>query len=277
MNGETQMNEAFHDDSAHIEDLTRRLGEVADQLASVERRHEDWLSTVSHDLRGPLTLILGYSDNLLRRARSTRESSRSIHDLEAIISAARRLNKMVSQVVEGARLQNHQIVLSIRPIDLSPVLEKSARTAFKLYPTNRIQSDIPPSLPWVVGDPYAIETISGAFLSNAALFSPSDGPIRLKAEFDQQHVVVSVYDRGSGLSDEERSHVFEPRYRPERALNARREGLGCSLWIARELAALMGGSVEVQSDGPDLGTTATLRLPTLPVSGPQSIGPTFDD
>src|SRR5207248_8006332 len=114
----------------------------------------------------------------------------------------------------GARLQNHHRILSIRPIALSPVLEKSAQTAIKLYPTHRIQSDIPSSLPWVAGDPYAVETIVGAFLSNAALFSPSDGPIRLKVEFDQQQVVASVVDRGSGLSDEERLHVFEPRYRP---------------------------------------------------------------
>jgi K+-sensing histidine kinase KdpD len=277
MGGETPMGEAFLDDSARIEDLTRRLGEVAEQLASAERRHEAWLSTVSHDLRGPLTLILGYGDNLLRRARATRDSTRSVHDLEAIVGAARRLNKMVSQVVDGARLQNHHLVLSMRPLDLSPVLEKTARTASKSYPTHRIQFDIPPWLPLVAGDPYAVETIVGAFLSNAALFSPSDIPIRLKTECDQRHVVVSVVDRGSGLSDEERPHVFEPRYRPERVLNARREGLGCSLWIARELAALMGGSVDVQSDGPDLGTTAALRLPTLSEPRPQSSGTTSDE
>ncbi len=269
LNGETPV-----EASAQIQSLTQRVRELEGQLAAAERLHESWLSIVSHDLRGPLTLVLGYGENLLRSARASREASKSIHDLEAVVGAARRLNKMVTQVVEGARLQGMKFVLNARPIDPSPILRESARASFKLYPSHSLRSDVPESLPLVDCDPYAVQSVVCALLSNAALFSPPEAPITLTARVDRGQVVVSIADKGLGLSDEERCHVFEPRYRPDRARNARREGLGFSLWIAREMARLSGGTVEVHSDGPNQGTIVTFALPVVNNQESQSGRPT---
>jgi signal transduction histidine kinase len=241
--------------------LLQRVRDLEAALAAAESRSDAWLSLVSHDLRGPLTLILGYAENLLHRARTGRDAGRSIHDLEAIVFAARRLNKMVTQVVEGARLDSKRLVLNRRPTDLPPLLREAARAAFKLYPTHPLRVDIPEQLPAVDCDPRAVDTIVGALLSNAAVFSPADSPIVLTAREAGAQVVISIADRGVGLQPDERDRVFEPRYRPERIRDARREGVGLSLWIARGLALMSSGDLCVASDGPGLGMTATLTLP----------------
>ena len=104
------------------------------------------------------------------------------------------------------------------------------------------------------------EQILGTFLSNAVIFSPPDAPIALRAWVRDDRVHVAVTDRGAGLAEEEKPRTFERYYRPERLREARREGLGLSLAVAAELAALLGAEIAVDSAGVDRGSTFTLRL-----------------
>jgi signal transduction histidine kinase len=243
------------------EQLTARIAELEAALAAAERRYDAWLSIVSHDLRGPLTLVLGYAENLLHRAQSARASHRTIHDLESIVGAARRLNKMVTQVVEGARLDGRRLALNARVVDVAPAVREAARAAYKLYSGHVFRLDLPESLPGVRCDPRACESILGALLSNAAIFSPPESPIVLSATVTADSIQIVVTDRGIGLTADELEHLFERRYRSERMRDFRREGLGMSLWIARGLARLSGGNLEITSAGADQGVVARLELP----------------
>src|SRR5579859_244867 len=85
-------------DSGRVAQLTTRVNELEAALAALQLRSDNWLSTVSHDLRGPLTLIIGHADRLRHRSRASRDSAQTNAELEAIIGAARRLDKMVTQV-----------------------------------------------------------------------------------------------------------------------------------------------------------------------------------
>jgi two-component system sensor histidine kinase KdpD len=246
-----------------VDELQARVQELERVLADAQRRNDAWLSIVSHDLRGPLTLILGYAENYLNRTRSSRESSRSIQELEAIVNAARRLNKMVSQVVDGARIEGRRLVLNPRSIEVAPLVRDRVRTARRVYPAHRFDVALGNFQALVRCDTRAIETIVSTLLSNAAVFSSSDTPITVSAEDDAGWVRVSVLDRGIGLTEDELARIFERQFRPERAREARREGLGISLWIASELAQLSGGRLAVESSGESLGTTASLWLPVL--------------
>jgi signal transduction histidine kinase len=262
--------------ASRVEQLSIRVEELEAALAAAQRRSDAWLSTVSHDLRGPLTLIIGHGDQLLHRSRVSRHSSRRIAELESILLAARRLDKMVTQVVKSAHLEERRLAFHPRPTDLAPVIREAGRASLRRYPTHSLRVEVPASLPLVACDPSYVETIVSSLLSNAAVFSPEDSPIELRAGCLEGRVELLVADSGVGLSSDERQHIFEPRFRPERALHARREGLGVSLWIARELAILSGGALRVESPGPDLGTTMSLDLPTM-AEGAAGSGTTFAD
>ena len=254
--------------ASRVEQLTARVQELEAALAAAQRRSDAWLSTVSHDLRGPLTLIIGHGDRLLHHSRTSRASVRTIAELESIILAARRLDKMVTQVVESARLEQGGLEYHPRPTDLAPVIRQAARASLRTYPTHPLRVDLPDSLPLVESDAGYIETIVSCLLSNAAVFSPEESPLDLRVSCRDRSLEISVADSGVGLSSEEQQHIFEPRFRPERALHVRREGLGVSLWIERELALRSEVSMKVESPGPDRGTTVSLELPTLAEEGP---------
>jgi signal transduction histidine kinase len=245
------------------DELRARVRELERMLADAQRRNDAWLSIVSHDLRGPLTLILGYAENYLNRARSTREASRSVQELEAIVNAARRLNKMVSQVVDGARIEGCRLVVNPRPIDLAPLLRERVRAARRVYPLHRFDVALHSFQALVHCDARVLETIVSTLLSNAAVFSSSDTSISVTAIDVAGWIRVTVADGGIGLTKDELARIFERRFRPERAREAKREGLGVSLWIASELARLSEGRLSVESPGENLGTTASLWLPAL--------------
>jgi len=263
-------------DSGRVAQLTTRVNELEAALAALQLRSDNWLSTVSHDLRGPLTLIIGHADRLRHRSRASRDSAQTNAELEAIIGAARRLDKMVTQVVESARLEEGRWPFHPRPTDLAPVIHEAARASRRAYPTHPFDVVLPDSLPLVDCDASYVETILGSLLSNAAIFSAADSPIELRAGHRAGRVEVSVADSGLGLSADELTHIFEPRFRPERALHLRREGLGVSLWIVSQLALRSGGALKVESPGPDRGSTVSLEFPTL-ADGETGSGTTFAD
>ena len=98
-------------------------------------------------------------------------------------------------------------------------------------------------------------------MSNAIVFSAPTEPIRVQVRRREGDVVVSVADRGVGLTDAEREHLFEKHFRPERYRESRREGLGLSLWIGRQVVDLHHGRLWVESPGANLGATFHLALP----------------
>jgi signal transduction histidine kinase len=248
-----------------LERLRRRVGELESELADAERRSEAWISAVSHDLRGPLTLVQGYAENLLHRVRSSGANGQDIRELEAIVTAARRLNKMVSQVVDGARIEGRRIPIRLRRTTLAALIDSRVRAAARMYPHQRFRTDLADFDGAIISDSRAIESIVGALLSNAAIFSPDGSTVEVKLQRAGDWVKLTVHDHGLGFDPEELESAFEPRFRPQRAREFRREGLGVSLWIARSLADLLGGVLTIESPGADRGTLATLQLPVTDV------------
>jgi signal transduction histidine kinase len=254
-----------------IAELESRVALLEAELAATEERNRllqehwgAWISLISHDLRGPLTLILGHAENIQYRLNKGAEAESDRRGLIAIVGAARRLNKMLGQVVDGARLEIGALATQPREIDLVALVDDEVRRFRRAHPHRAVRVRLPDSPPYAFGDPRRVAAIFGSLLSNAVIFSPKGGEIAVDVIASGESVAIRVCDSGIGLDPEEIPHLFERFYRPDHARTLPREGLGMSLAIARDVVQSFGGDLTAVSPGPNLGTCFTLQLPFAP-------------
>lgn len=241
--------------------LEAELAERDARIARLEQSWEQWLRLISHDFRGPLTLVLGYTQTLLQTLPETPDREQERHDLSAAIFAAQRLDKMIGQIVDAARLEARLLVLARAEAEIEPIIREQVKKARHRHPGRSIRASIAPDLPPIETDPRRVGQIITTLLSNAILFSPSSSVVTLTARREGDNVVIAVDDHGIGLDGDDAARLFERFYRPERAREARREGLGLSLVIAAQLAEGLGGRIWATSPGLGQGTTFYFELP----------------
>jgi PAS domain S-box-containing protein len=242
------------------EDITARKQaeeERARAFAAVRDLQEQQrlvLQTISHDLRAPLTVILGHARVLQEMVGAEDPGQQSV---DAILRGAQRMNTMIQELVEAARLDGGQLHLHRRPIALAPYL---ANLLLGLAPDerHRIHLELSAALPAVDADADRLERILLNLLSNALKYSPADAPVYIRATAGDGEVVLAVSDQGSGIAPDDLPHLFERFYRAasERTV----EGVGLGLYIARKLAEAHGGRLWVASTRGQ-GSTFSLALP----------------
>jgi len=224
----------------------------------LEEQREDILRAISHDLRSPLSAILGQAqllDRLLQKA----DLERARTSAEAIAVSAQRMNAMIQDLVDAARLESGQLRLNLQAVDLSAFLSDLLRRLEPTLETARVRVDLPEGLPPVSADPNRLERILTNLLSNALKYSPPGTEVRVTAEPRDGEVVTSISDQGPGIPPEELPRLFR-RYARTAVGEARRDGLGLGLYITRKLVEAHGGRIWVQSQV-GVGSTFSFSLP----------------
>ncbi|MCL6432528.1 MAG: GAF domain-containing protein [Anaerolineae bacterium] len=227
-------------------------------LHEAQEEREDLLRAVSHDLRNPLSAVLGQAQLLERRLeKAGLEAER--RSTQSIVAAAERMNTMIQDLVDAARAEAGQIRLECRPVDLrASALALKERLAPGLE-TGRIDIEIPEDLPQVWADPGRLDRIFGNLWSNALKYSAAGTRVTVSARVEDGWVVTSVTDRGPGISPEELPRLFE-RYFRGAAGRERGEGVGLGLYITRRLVEAHGGRIWVESQV-GVGSTFSFSLP----------------
>jgi len=226
-----------------------------------EEFREEYTHSISHDLRAPLTTIQGHAQLLQRALENAGSESRLQRSVDAIANAARRMNAMIQDLVDSARLEAGQLKMNRWSQDLhSFVLELRERLG-GLVEAERIRAEVPDDLPHVSADPDRLERILMNLLSNALKYSSPDSEVLIKAERIGQEVLISVIDRGVGIAAEDLPHIFE-RFYTAKSGRRKAEGLGLGLYITRMLVEAHGGRIWVNSD---LGKGSTFSF-TLPMA-----------
>lgn len=207
-----------------------------------EQFREQYSQTISHDLRAPLTIIIGQAQLIERYAErpSLVRSSAS-----AIQSNGRRMNSMIQDLVDSARFEGGQLRLAKQPIEFSAFVTELIATAQGVLDFDRVKLDIPSDLPTISADPERLERILSNLLTNALKYSAPDSEVFLKARQTDGELIVSVTDRGIGIAPEDLPHLFERFYRARGARTA--EGVGLGLYIAKILVEAHGGRIWVES------------------------------
>ncbi len=237
--------------SATTLEAARNLAETAN------RAKDDFLSTVSHELRNPLSAILGYAQLLKLRKFDEAQTSRA---LQVIERSAKAQSQLIEDLMDMARITSGKIRLNTRSLDLSLVVDVAIATA-QLSATEKniqITSQLHPAT--VMGDVDRLNQILWNLLANAIKFTSSEGQVEVTLDVADTHAQIRVIDTGRGIRADLLPHVFE-RFRQGDAATHTNQGLGLGLAIVRHLVELHGGTVWAESLGERQGTTIIVNLP----------------
>ncbi len=224
----------------------------------LEEQREDMLRAISHDLRNPLSAVLGQAQLLERRLEKA-GLQRERANAEAIITGAQRMNRMIQDLVDAARLESRQLRLNLQPVDLCAFIPDLLERLEPVMETRRVRLQIPEGLPPVSADPDRLERILSNLLSNALKYSPPGSEVTVSAQQRGDEIVTSVSDRGPGIPPEDIPKLFQ-RYARTTVGEARRDGLGLGLYITKGLVEAHGGRIWVESQV-GVGSTFSFTLP----------------
>ncbi|HEY7063988.1 MAG TPA: MASE1 domain-containing protein [Chloroflexota bacterium] len=225
---------------------------------------DEFLSQAAHELKTPLT-ALKVSAEIMARTGAYNERANQI-----ILQQARRLERLIGDLLDVSRLESGQLQLRRREVDLLALVRDAVESALlaDARRTIRIVAPAEPLRGW--WDPDRLVQILDNLLSNALKYSPPDGEVLVTVLATGPTVQVRVRDHGMGIAAEALPRVFDRFYRAQGALTGP-PGLGLGLPIARSLVEAHGGRIWVESAGPQQGSTFTVELPRQPPAGPASV------
>jgi signal transduction histidine kinase len=233
--------------------------ELAKQARQQAALREDYVALISHDLRGPLTNILGRADLLAASiSHSANRLDQDRKNIEAIQKSARQMKAMIQDLVDTVRLESGNIVLRPTPIDIVAIIRDVVDGMFSSEEQTRTRVEVGDNLPAVLADRDRIQRVVSNLLGNALKYSPTSDPVVVQVAAVQDGVVISVTDHGIGISPEDRAHLFEKYYRTKASRST--DGLGLGLYIARMIVEATGGRIWVESE-PGKGSTFSFSLP----------------
>jgi signal transduction histidine kinase len=255
-----QMRERLEARTVERERLAGELRERADALADADRRKDEFLAMLAHELRNPLGAISSATYLLDQVAHPDPRVARSV----AVIGRQmRHLTRMVDDLLDVSRITRGKVELKRAPLDLREVVARAAE-AFQPMVDSRGQAlvvSVPEEPLPMLADPTRLDQVLGNLLRNASLYSEAGGHLELVAARDGEHAVVRVSDDGIGMSEDLLLRVFEPFSQGHRSLDRPGGGLGIGLTLVRQLVELHGGAVRAASDGVGRGSTFEVRLP----------------
>jgi two-component system, OmpR family, sensor histidine kinase KdpD len=237
--------------------LYQREREASVRLAEVDTRRREFLAVVSHDLKAPLTAILGYS-RLLRDlgARATEDQTRDF--TQVIERQAGRMLQMIEQLLMATSVEQGAPVLSREPLDLERIVREEVTAFGGVLAGRPVEVTIPQELPIVYGDRSAVEHVLANLLDNAVKYSDEGTPIDVTVEPSDDEVHISVADRGPGIPGEMLTDVFDRYRRADGPPSS--GGVGLGLFIVRSLIQGHGGRVWAENR-PGGGAIVTFALP----------------
>jgi PAS domain S-box-containing protein len=239
------------------EQSARREAEAAN------RAKDDFLATLSHELRTPISAVLGWTQ-VLTAAKPDEETLNRA--LESIVRNARQQVQLIDDLLDLSRIIAGKLRLEVRPVDLVPAVLAAVETTRPAAQAKEIQitSQLDPGTCAVMGDPDRLQQIFWNLLSNAVKFTPAGGRIDVRLKSLDTQAEVSVIDNGAGIAQELIPLIFD-RFRQADATTSRvHGGLGLGLAIVRHLVELQGGKVSATSPGVGRGATFTVTLPIVP-------------
>jgi signal transduction histidine kinase/CheY-like chemotaxis protein len=234
---------------------------LVEQLHDADRRKDEFLAILAHELRNPLAAISNGAQLLDKR--NTPEILSDVRDM--IQHQILHLTRLIDDLLDVARISQGKIALGKATAMLADVVRNAVHLVHPLIEQkrHRLTLSLPDRPVRFVADPTRIEQILGNLLTNAAKYTESEGEIHLSAALDNKEIVFSVRDTGVGISAEMLPRVFSLFTQVDTSLHRSQGGLGIGLTLVRNLVELHGGTVTAASQGKGRGSVFTVRIPIV--------------
>ncbi|MBN1522185.1 MAG: PAS domain S-box protein [Candidatus Aureabacteria bacterium] len=230
-----------------------------DRLRTLDKMKSDFVSTVSHELRSPLTTIKAYLDTLMHRVDENDKETRAMF-LETIEKEANRLYNLIEDMLDLSRIESGKIQLELEYIDITDIVKEVVKLCKMQTEKHAIHEEMPETLPKIMADRDRLTQVFINLLNNAIKYSPQGKNIWVKVEEKEGSLRVSFKDEGFGLKEEDKYKVFEKFYRVDSQQTSDIGGTGLGLPVVKKLVEMHHGKIEVESE-PEKGSNFIVILP----------------
>jgi len=240
-----------------VGELARAFNAMAAQLGEVDRVRRDLVANVSHELRTPISALQAVLENLVDGVEPADPET-----LRTMLRQTERLGALVAQLLDLSRLESGAVPLQRRTFDLAALLEDAAgETRLRITDVD-VAVSVEPLGATADGDPERVHQVVANLLDNALRYSPTGGTVDLRGTRTRSSVTIEVCDEGPGISEEEKTRVFERFYRADPARSSKDGGAGLGLAIARWIVDLHGGEISAEARPPH-GCRMVVVLPVV--------------
>jgi signal transduction histidine kinase len=248
------------EDYARLRSSEERLARQAEELATADRRKDEFLAVLGHELRNPLAPL---QNGLELLALGGNDQALVTHARQVMERQLRHLVRLVDDLLDVARIRSGKIVLEIDRVELAAMVASAVELARPLIDarSHELQVILPPDTLWTDADRIRLPQLLANLLNNAAKYTDEGGNITLSVAQLGADIVVSVRDTGIGMDSEALGNVFELFAQATGPAHTVQGGLGVGLSLARSIAELHGGVLTAHSEGPGKGSEFVLRLP----------------
>jgi signal transduction histidine kinase len=254
-------------DLALAEDLAQHAALAIDnarlyhEAQEALRTRDQFLSIASHELKTPLTSLLGYAELLERRtARERTLPQRDQNAVQVIVKQASQLSKMVTSLLDLSRIQTGQLSTERVPLDLGGLVERAVMEVQPTLDRHTLRFNGPDEPLIVEGDDVRLEQVLQNLIGNAIKYSPEGGPVSIRLSRRNGQAYIEVADEGIGIPAPAQARLFQRFYRAGNVDPEQVGGLGIGLYVVKEIVAMHGGQIDVASEE-GKGSSFTVRLP----------------
>jgi signal transduction histidine kinase/ActR/RegA family two-component response regulator len=242
--------------------LEDNLRSLAGDLSEADRRKDEFLAILAHELRNPLAVIHNAVQVQLRASGDAKAVASTSEMLERQIG---QMGRLVDDLLDMSRITQGKIELRRERVALTTVVAQAVEAARPFYKSRRHELTValPQEEMYLDADPARVAQVVGNLLSNAGKFTDDGGRIWLSVERDDWQAVIRVRDTGIGIAVEELPRLFDMFTQVDSSLERTREGLGIGLTLVKTLVEMHGGTVEARSEGLGRGSEFVVRLPIL--------------
>jgi PAS domain S-box-containing protein len=243
--------------------LADDLRKLAADLSDADRRKDEFLATLAHELRNPLAPLRNMLE-ILKRAEGDRELNRQA--LDTMERQLGQLVRLVDDLLDLGRINHNRLELRMGTVDLASVLHQAVQACRPLADAagHELEVELPREPVRLRADAVRLAQVFGNLLNNACKYTAPRGKIGVTAERRGPDVVVAVSDTGIGIPPDKLASIFDMFAQVDQSLEQSQGGLGIGLTLVKRLVEMHGGAVEAESAGPGRGSAFTVRLPVEP-------------
>jgi len=248
-------NSVLYDQSGKMLSVMSEVEDITENKR-IDKAKDEFIGLVSHELRNPLSIMIGSVQTALSPGLSQEEIK---FLLQNAAEGGRSMDQIISNLLELSRYQVNRLKLANEKVDMKGLTYKVIEQVKVFHPLHPYKFDADETMPAVMGDPIRVERILYNLIENAAKYSPSGSEINIKIECSKDAVTVSVHDQGIGIPKDRIGELFEPFQRLVDHSESTK-GLGLGLVVVKRLVEAHGGNISVQSEQ-GKGSTFTFTLP----------------